>query len=156
MKQPHSQPSFKLRPTRLQSAFTLLEIMLVVVIISLLLGAAIYNMGGNVESARKVRVEADISSIKTQLKLYNGLNGFYPNTQQGLKALVNQPTTEPRPRHWNQSFEQIPRDPWGTEYNYTCPGKHNPNSFDLFSSGPDLQAGTADDLGNWENEAPKN
>ena len=130
--------------------------MLVVVIISLLLGAAIYNMGGNVETARKVRVQADISSIKTQLKLYNGLNGFYPTTQQGLKALVAQPTSEPRPRQWSQSFEQVPRDPWGNEYNFTCPGKHNANSFDLFSSGPDLQPGTADDIGNWDDETVKN
>jgi len=130
--------------------------MLVVVIISLLLGAAIYNMGGNVETARKVRVQADVSSIKTQLKLYNGLNGFYPTTQQGLKALVEQPTSEPHPRHWTQSFEQVPRDPWGNEYNYVFPGKHNPNSFDLFSSGPDMQAGTVDDIGNWEAEEPKN
>ena len=141
---------------RLQGGFTLLEIMLVVVIISLLLGAAIYNMGGNVETARKVRVEADISSLKTQLKLYSGMNGFFPTTQQGLQALVTQPTSEPRPRHWTQGFEQVPRDPWGNEYNYAVPGKHNPNSFDLFSSGPDLQPGTADDLGNWENEPAKN
>ncbi|MCX6966778.1 MAG: type II secretion system major pseudopilin GspG [Verrucomicrobia bacterium] len=155
MKQPNA-PSSLHRTLRLQGGFTLLEIMLVVVIISLLLGAAIYNMGGNVESARKVRVQADISSIKTQLKLYNGLNGFYPTTQQGLKALVTQPTSDPRPRHWNQSFEQVPLDPWGKEYQYLVPGKHNPNSFDLFSSGPDLQAGTADDLGNWEAEEPKN
>ena len=137
---------------RLQGGFTLLEIMLVVVIISLLLGAAIYNMGGNVEKARAVRVDADLSALKTQLKLYNGLNGFYPATPQGLKALVEQPTTEPRPRHWSQSFEQVPRDPWDSEYNYTCPGKHNPNSFDIFSSGPDRQAGTADDIGNWETD----
>lgn len=140
---------------RRQSGFTLLEIMLVVVIISLLLGAAIYNMGGNVETARKVRVETDVSAIKTQLRLYNGLNGFYPSTQQGLKALVTQPTSEPRPRRWTQSFEQVPRDPWGNEYNYLLPGKHNPNSFDLFSSGPDLQPGTADDIGNWEDAEPK-
>jgi len=156
MKQPQSISPFKPLTTRLQSGFTLLEMMLVVVIIALLLGAAIHNMGGSVEAARKVRVQADISSIKTQLKLYNGLNGFYPTTQQGLKSLVAQPTSEPRPRHWTQSFEQVPRDPWGNEYNYILPGKHNPNSFDLFSSGPDMQAGTVDDIGNWEDEEPKN
>lgn len=135
-----------------QSGFTLLEIMLVVVIISLLLGAAIYNMGGNVDTARNVRVQADISSIKSLLKVYNGMNGFYPTTEQGLKALVAQPTTEPRPKQWTQGFEQIPRDPWDKEYNYACPGKHNPKSFDLYSCGPDRLPGTADDIGNWEQE----
>jgi len=153
MKQP-SFSSLKLR-THASSGFTLLEIMLVVVIITLLLGAAIFNMGGNVEQARKVRVQADVSSIGTQIKLYNGLNGFYPTTEQGLKALVAQPTSDPRPRQWTQSFEQVPHDPWDSEYNYICPGKHNPNSFDLFSSGPDRQAGTADDIGNWDNSVSK-
>jgi len=149
------QPSLSSLKSR-QSGFTLLEIMLVVVIITLLLGAAIHNMGGNVEIARKARVQQDVSAIKVSLKTYWGFNGFYPTTEQGLKALVAQPTSEPRPRQWTQSFEQVPRDPWDNEYNYVCPGKHNPNSFDLFSSGPDRQAGTADDIGNWDDTTPKN
>ncbi len=71
-----------------QSAFTLLEIMLVVTIIALLLGAAIYKLGGNVEYSRHVRVAADIQGINTQLKLYESMNGFFPTTDQGLQALV--------------------------------------------------------------------
>ena len=74
-----------------QSAFTLLEIMLVVTIIALLLGTAIYKLSGNVEYARHNRVAADIQSISTQLKLYESMNGFYPTTEQGLQALVTQP-----------------------------------------------------------------
>ena len=80
-----------------QSAFTLLEIMLVVTIIALLLGTAIYKLSGNVEYARHNRVAADIQSISTQLKLYESMNGFYPTTEQGLQALVTQPSSDPQP-----------------------------------------------------------
>ncbi len=85
-----------------QSAFTLLEIMLVVTIIALLLGAAIYKLGGNVEYSRHVRVAADIQGINTQLKLYESMNGFFPTTEQGLQALVVQPGTDPKPTRWYQ------------------------------------------------------
>ena len=78
-----------------QSGFTLLEIMLVVTIIALLLGTAIYKLSGNVEYARHNRVAADIQSISTQLKLYESMNGFYPTPEQGLEALVVQPSTDP-------------------------------------------------------------
>ena len=124
--------------------------MLVVVIISLLLGTAIYKMGGALETSREVAVKADIQAFSTALKLYSGMNGFYPTQSQGLMALVKQPTSAPVPKQWHQAWEKVPHDPWDSEYNYTCPGKHNPKSFDLFSSGPDRQPGTDDDIGNWD------
>ena len=142
------------RKFHLQSGFTLLEILLVVIIIGLLLGLAVNKMGNSVEFGREVRVKADIQTLSTTLRLYNAQNGFYPTTEQGLKALVEQPTTEPRPRQWRSAFDdgKIPRDPWDSEYQYVCPGKHNPKSFDLFSPGPDRIPNTADDIGNWEPE----
>src|SRR5713101_7104212 len=128
-----------------QSAFTLLEIMLVVTIIALLLGAAIYKLGGNVEYSRHVRVAADIQGINTQLKLYESMNGFYPTTDQGLQALVVQPDTDPKPSRWLQLFDKVPKDPWQNNYIYRCPGLKNPNGYDLYSAGPDRIADTADD-----------
>jgi general secretion pathway protein G len=139
------------RGTRLsQGGFTLLEIMMVVIIIALLAGAAIHFMGGNVGIAQETRVKTDVQAISTQLKVYQALNGFLPSSEQGLKALVSQPTSDPRPRQWRQFFDKLPLDPWQNEYNYMSPGKRNPNSFDLFSSGNDRKAGTPDDVGNWE------
>src|ERR1700720_5052145 len=128
-----------------QKGFTLLEIMLVVTIIALLLGAAIYKLGGNVEYSRHVRVAADIQGISTQLNLYQSMNGFYPTTEQGLQALVTQPDTDPRPARWYQLFREMPKDPWGSDYIYRCPGLKNPSGYDLYSAGPDRQADTADD-----------
>ena len=128
-----------------QSAFTLLEIMLVVTIIALLLGTAIYKLAGNVEYARHTTVSADIQSIGTQLKLYESMNGNFPTTEQGLQALVTQPTTDPQPQRWYQLFKEMPKDPWHSNYIYVCPGKKNPSGYDLFSAGPDKQADTPDD-----------
>lgn len=128
-----------------EAGFTLLEIMLVVTIIAVLMGAAIYKLAGNVEVSKRVRVQADIQSFNTQLKLYETLNGFYPSTEQGLQALMNPPTTEPRPSRWTQLMTDIPKDPYGMPYVYVSPGKKNPGGFDLYSMGPDHTADTADD-----------
>ena len=129
-----------------QQGFTLLEIMLVVTIIALLLGTAIYKLGGNVEYSRHVRVAADIQGINTQLKLYESMNGFFPTTDQGLQALVTQPDTDPRPTRWYQLYREVPKDPWQNNYIYICPGIKNPNSYDLYSAGPSRKpgAGTED------------
>ena len=119
--------------------------MIVVTIIALLLGTAIYKLGGNVEYARHTRIQADIQGINTQLRLYESINGFYPTTEQGLQALVTQATTEPLPSHWYQLYKELPKDPWQVGYIYRCPGIKNPSGYDLFSAGPDRQPDTADD-----------
>ncbi len=130
---------------RKNQAFTLLEIMLVVTIIALLMGTAIWRLAGNVEVGRKVRVQGDIQAISTQLKLYQSLNGFYPTTEQGLQALVTQPTTEPRPSRWTQLMTDVQKDPWAMPYIYVSPGKKNSTGYDLYSAGPDRTPDTGDD-----------
>jgi general secretion pathway protein G len=130
---------------RNQSAFTLLEIMLVVMIIGLLLGTAIYKLRGNVEISRSVAVQSSLQSVRTQLKLYESLNGFAPTTEQGLQALVAQPQAEPRPARWTQFLDSVPKDPWGKDFVYLSPGRKNPTSYDLYSAGPDRTPDTADD-----------
>jgi general secretion pathway protein G len=131
---------------RKDHAFTLLEIMLVVTIIAILLAAAIKFMAPNVDVAKTVRVTGDIQSIKTSLLAYQGLNGFYPTTEQGLQALVTAPSTDPKPARWQQFMEAVPTDPWGSPYVYKCPGINNPTKYDLYSAGPDRIPGNADDV----------
>ena len=128
-----------------EKGFTLLEIMLVVTIIALLMGAAIFKMKGSVEYSRHVKVAGDIQGISTQLKLYESMNGFYPTTEQGLQALVVQPDTDPKPTRWYQLFSEQPKDAWQSDYVYRCPGVKNPNGYDLYSAGPDKKPDTADD-----------
>lgn len=130
--------------------FTLLEIMLVVMIIALLAGSAIYLMGGNLGVAQDVRARADIQSITTELKLYQSLNGFLPTTEQGLQALVTRPDSDPKPTQWHKLMDSVPLDPWHNPYIYENPGKHNQDSFDLYSAGPHNKPGADDNIGNWE------
>ena len=132
-----------------QSAFTLLEIMLVISIIVVLLGLAISKMGNPTGFAKGVAVRADIQAIGTQLKLYESMNGFLPTTEQGLQALVTQPSTEPRPQRWYQLFKEVPKDPFGNNYIYLSPGRKNPTGYDLYSAGADRKADTSDD--DWGN-----
>jgi general secretion pathway protein G len=141
-----------LKPNRSRSGFSLLEIMLVVTIIGILLASAIKFMGPQLGIAKEARVEADLSMFKSTLLTYEGRNGFLPSSEQGLKALVARPESEPRPTQWRQMMEQLPSDPWGSEYVYVQPGTHNTSSYDLFSKGPDRKPNTPDDIGNWKKE----
>jgi len=134
-----------LRRLRRESGYTLFEIMLVLGIIAVLVGSAIYLLVGNVDVAKEQRVEADIQAISTQLKVYEMQNYTFPTTAQGVEALVKRPTTEPAPRRWRQLLESVPLDPWGTPYQYRFPGKTNPDGYDLFSFGPDRRE-SDDDL----------
>jgi general secretion pathway protein G len=127
------------RSTASKGGFTLLEIMLVVMIIALLAGSVMMMVGGELDEARKSTAKADVTSMKTALVMFNAKNGGYPTTEQGLQALV---TAKLR--------DEVPKDPWGQTYNYEAPGKHNPDGYDLYSSGPDRKAGTSDDIGNWK------
>lgn len=140
-----------LRPLRpLQAAFTLLEIMLVVMIIALLAGSAIYLMRNNVDQARYARCDQDIENIKTQLQMYEVTNGTFPSTEQGLRALVEMPSGDPAPRRWRQLMQDVPLDPWGTPYVLRNPAsKSQKDPYDLFSCGKDKTPNTADDIGNW-------
>ena len=128
-----------------QQGFTLLEIMIVVGIIVILLGLAISKIGNPTGFAKQTAVRADVQAIGTQLQLYESMNGFYPTTEQGLQALVTQPSTDPQPTRWYQLFKQVPKDPWGSDYIYRCPGQRNPGTYDLYSAGPDRRADTDDD-----------
>jgi general secretion pathway protein G len=134
-------------------AFTLLEIMLVVMIIALLAGLAIWGLGDNLWEAQRTKVRADIVGFKTQLMMYEASNCFPPTTEQGLKALVTRPESEPKPRNWRQYLPSLPLDPWGQQYRYLQPGKHNSNGYDLFSTGKDRTPETPDDIGNWDQDA---
>ncbi len=136
---------------RTLAGFTLIEIMLVVGIITVLMGAAIYYLSGNLDIAKEQRVRADIQAIAMQLKTYETLNLFLPSSEQGLKALVERPTTQPVPERWKQMFEKMPIDPWGHTYSYRSPGRKNAKGFDLFSLGADGTEGSEDDIGNWQN-----
>ena len=132
-----------------QSGFSLLEILVVIVILGVLASMVAPNIMGNKEQADKQKAVSDIVALENALDMYKLENNFYPSTQQGLDALVTKPTGSPEPKSYRDSgyIRRLPQDPWGTDYLLVSPGEFG--SVDIFSAGPDGQAGTDDDIGNW-------
>jgi len=139
------QPHLRLR----SSAFTLIEIVIVLTIISILAAGSIYMLKGNVDVAKETRVDGDLQNIMTQMQLYEARNMRAPTTEQGIKALVEKPTTEPLPEKWTALLEAVPKDPWGQEYKYRYPAQKSKKQYDVWSIGKDGTDGTEDDIGNW-------
>ena len=138
-----------------RQGFTLIEIMLVVIIIGILVAMIVPNIAGRSEQARKTAARTDIeSNLGTALDLYRMDAGAYPTTEQGLSALIAEPTVSPVPAQWNGPYlkkKVLPKDPWGHEYVYVSPGTHNPESYDLSSLGASGAEGN-DNVTNWGNE----
>ena len=126
-----------------RSAFTLMEIMLVVMIIALLAGLAIFQLGDVFGDAQNAAAKANMNAYKTALLTYRGNTGSYPTTSQGLNALVTKPDGQDR---WRPALERLDKDPWNSDWGYVCPGIKRPNSYDIFSYGKDKQPNTADDV----------
>ena len=140
---------------RRNDGFTLVEILLVVVIITILAAVAVPRFVGRGEQARVAAAQSDVSSnIAVALDMFEVDNGFYPTTNQGLAALVEKPTSAPTPQRWNGPYLKggLPKDPWRRSYVYRCPGNEK-RDYDLLSLGPDGVEGTEDDITNWESES---
>jgi general secretion pathway protein G len=137
-----------------QQGFTLIEIMVVVVIISILAALIVPKIMERPDQARIVKAQSDIRVIETTLKLYKLDNYFYPSTDQGLESLVVRPSDDPEPKRWKDGgyLDRLPGDPWDGEYFYLNPGLHG--TIDIFSLGADGQPGgegAKADIGNWDN-----
>jgi len=105
------------------------------------------------KDARIKTAFADIAGgLNTVLQMFKDDCGRYPTTQEGLKVLINQPTND-LAKGWHGPYIDLPktpRDPWGHEYVYRCPGIHNTNGYDLYSLGPDGVSNSGDDIANWQ------
>jgi general secretion pathway protein G len=134
------------------SGFTLIEIMVVVIIIGLLAAVIVPNVIDKVDQAKTSKAKQDIQALEAALTLYRLDNSKYPSTEQGLAALVTQPT-DPTIHNYRKGgyLQRISKDPWGFDYGYINPGSHG-KDYDIFTLGSDNQPGgdgTAADIGNW-------
>jgi general secretion pathway protein G len=136
---------------RMQSGFTLLELLVVLGIIALLAGIVgpqvMKHMGASKSKAAKVQIE----DLSASLDMYKLDVGKYPTAEQGLSALVERPSDSKR---WNGPYlrkNKVPQDPWLNDYRYEYPGKHG--AFDLYSFGADEKEGGEgedQDINSWE------
>ena len=126
--------------------FTLIEVLLVLVILVVLASLTVTAYGRIQRRAMMNAAKAKIGALKTSLGAYQTDIGSYPTTEQGLAALAQAPADLPDPARWTGYVEgqEALLDPWGRQFQYACPGNHNPDLYDLWTVAPDGQ-----EVGNW-------
>jgi len=113
--------------------FTFLEILVVVAILAILIhiydikpprlgmGRGEIGEDGKPYEGRLGRAKIQLTEMGKALHLYKLDNGHFPTTEQGLLALVEEPSSAPRPRKWKQYLDGLPEDPWDESFIYRCP-----------------------------------
>jgi general secretion pathway protein G len=135
----------------LQSGFTLIEVMVVVVILGILAAIVVPRIMDRPDAARITKAKQDIRAIESALNMYKLDNYQYPSTEQGIEALTAKPSGEPDAPNWKGPYlDRSPMDPWQRPYQYLNPGSHG--EIDLYTMGADGQPdgeGSNADIGNW-------
>jgi general secretion pathway protein G len=130
-----------------QQGFTLVEMLLVLVILATLAAIVYPKVMGRSEQARITAAQTQIANFKTVLDAFEVDTGKYPLGRNGLMDLIQQPRDVVG---WHGPYlDSIPKDPWGNNYIYEYPGKHNPSSYDISSPGP---PGAQNPIGNWQSQ----
>ncbi len=136
--------------------FTLIELMVVIVILGILAAFVVPKLTKRPEDARVVKAKVEISNLEQALELYYLDNGRYPETDEGLNALVAKPGSGDDLQNWREGGYlvkgKLPDDPWGSPYVYVSPGVNNAD-YDLYSRGKNGEEGGEGydaDIVNWE------
>jgi len=131
--------------SRKRRAFTLIELMVVLVILSVLAVAILPNVMGKSERAKRVKAQADIAVMEGLLDEFYLDMDRYPTTEEGLRVLHYPIPEEEKKWKGPYSKKPIPNDPWGNPYVYECPGTHSSMPYEVMSYGSDGVEGGEDD-----------
>lgn len=135
-----------------QRAFTLIELMVVVVILGILAATIIPQVVGTSKDAKISAAKSDISELDSAIERFYINMDRYPTSEEGL-AVLTQPPTDAGTKWHGPYIKKLRTDPWGNGYLYGFPGTHNPSSYDVWSKGPGgTDAGTdkgEGEIGNW-------
>ena len=145
------------RKRRVRSGgFTLIELMVVVIVLAILAATIIPQFKGTAHQARLSASQSVIATLKQSLTRYELDMGRYPTTEEGLQALVTDPTNGEGT--WRGPYiEELIPDPWNNEYQYQSPGNEGRN-YDLYSFGADgADGGEGDnkDITSWRQAEDK-
>jgi general secretion pathway protein G len=136
---------------KMSAAFTLIEIMVVVVILGILAATIIPQFIGTTQDAKISAAKAQVAEIDSALERFYVHMDRYPTAEEGLAALVTAPAGGEQ--KWRGPYvKQLRNDPWGNPYQYIVPGTHHTTSFDIWSRGADGAdggEGANADIGNW-------
>lgn len=135
-------------------AFTLIELLAVLVILALVVGLAAPQIINQLEGGKENAARTEIAGIEQSLQSFYLDCGFFPRSPEpGLSALIEPPTVGRQCKNFREGGylkkKELPKDPWDSEYVYVSPGQNNPTGFDLSSMGRDQELGTEDDINNW-------
>lgn len=134
-----------------RSAFTLLEVLMVIVILGVLAALIVPQFGGTRDKAMVDATTIQVKGLDNDLERFKMHCGRFPTTDEGLAALLEKPDDEEIAEKWGGPYlKAAPKDAWSQDLIYECPGQYNENGYDLSSKGPDKQEGTDDDITNWE------
>ena len=137
-----------------EAGFTLTEIMVVIFIIGLLSTVVLVNVLGARTDAQLKTARTNVSSLTNALEQYSLDMYDYPTTEQGLEALVEEPTGANNAGSYRRGgyINKVPLDPWGRPFVYRKPAERSERAYDLYSLGADGEPGGEDenaDIGNW-------
>ncbi len=139
---------------RRQAGFTFIEIMVSMMILLILIGAAGFTYVRYISRARVVSAKNQIEAFVVSMNSYFIDNDVYPTQDQGLGALWEKPALAPAPNNWNGPYlsKPVPKDPWGHDFQYLSPGP-NGLAYGIRSFGADgTEGGTGNnaDINSWE------
>lgn len=144
------QRTRRIKKTRRRAGFSILELLLVLVILSILAGIVGVRIAGQSGKTKVKAAKVQLENIKTAISRFELDTGRFPTTQQGLDALYEEPSGVDG---WDGPYleQRVVDDEWGKPWQYRAPGTHN-NDFDLYSYGPDGSQGGDDDIVNWSED----
>ena len=128
------------RRQRRRKAFTLVELMVVIVVIAMVMALVGTNVMKRFGRAKAELAKPKLALVEQAINQFAVDVGRFPDDSEGLEVLLEDPGEL---EGWNGRYlkESQLLDPWGNPFIYIAEGEINPGSFDLVCYGADGEPG---------------